>query len=121
MDTETIKEKKGIKESIDDLGTHVRSYVDTFYQLTVLKVTQKTTNIVSAIFATLVVCTLGVFMTFFAGVAFALWIGNRIESRVGGFLIVSGLFLVAVVILLLLRKKIVFPFIRKLFIKKIHE
>jgi hypothetical protein len=121
METETIREKHSMTGKIEDLAGNIRNYIETFYKLTVLRATQKATNIVSAVFAALVVCTLGLFMTFFAGFGLALWVGNRIESRVGGFLIVAGIFFLAVLLLVALRQKIVFPYIRKLFIRKFHE
>jgi hypothetical protein len=42
-------------------------------------------------------------------------------SRAGGFLVVALFCLVVTIVVILLRKKIVFPFIRDMLARKMHE
>jgi hypothetical protein len=115
METEDLKEKA------EDLTSHLGDYLDTFYRLTVLNVTQKATNIASAVMSTIVVCTLGLFVLFFTGFGMAWWLGDVLKSRAGGFLIVAGFFLLVVLGIILFRKKIIFPWLRNQIIRKIYE
>ena len=115
METEELKEKA------EDLTNHVSDYLDTLYRLTLIKVTQKATNLASMVIAAIAVCTLGLFVIFFASFGVAWWLGDIIKSRAGGFLIIAGFYLLVLICILLLRKKIVFPYIRNLIMGKIYE
>jgi hypothetical protein len=115
METEDLKEKT------EDLTSHLSDYLDTFYRLTVLNVTQKATNMASAVLSAIVLCTLGMFVIFFTGFGIAWWLGDILKSRAGGFLIVAGFFLLIVLGIILFRKKIIFPLIRNKIIRKIYE
>jgi len=111
------EEKEGFKEKVGDLTDHIGDYLDTLYKLTIVKATQKATNIASIIVVAIAVITVGMFALFFASIALSLWIGNLISSRVGGFLVVAGFYLFSLLIIILLRKKIVFPFFRNLILR----
>jgi hypothetical protein len=95
--------------------------LDTLYRLTLLKITQKATNLTATMVAAVAVCTLGLFVIFFASLGMAWWLGDIIKNRVGGFLIISGFYLLLLLVIVLLRKRIVFPFIRNLVMGKIYE
>ncbi len=111
------EEKEGFKEKVGDLTDHVGDYLDTLYKLTVVKATQKATNAASIIVVAIAVSTIGMFALFFASIGLSWWVGNLINSRVGGFLIVAGFYLLVLIIIILLRKKIVFPFFRNLIMR----
>jgi len=111
------EEKEGFKEKVGDLTDHIGDYLDTLYKLTIVKATQKATNVASIIVVAIAVITVGMFALFFASIALSLWIGNLISSRVGGFLVVAGFYLFSLLIIILLRKKIVFPFFRNLILR----
>jgi len=111
------EEKEGFREKVGDLTDHIGDYLDTLYKLTIVKATQKATNVASIIVVALAVITVGMFALFFASIALSLWIGNLISSRVGGFLVVAGFYLFSLLIIILLRKKIVFPFFRNLILR----
>jgi apolipoprotein N-acyltransferase len=121
METDELKEKVNLKEKVGDLTSHLTEYLDTYYRLIILKAGQKATNISSAVFSTVIICTIGFLILFFAGFAGAWWLGDVIGSRAGGFLIVAGVFLLLVVVLVLLRRSIVFPFIRNSIIREVYE
>jgi hypothetical protein len=114
-------ETEDLKETVEDLASHVNDYLDTLYRLTLLKAVQKATNLASTVVAAIAVCTLGLIALFFVSFGAAWWLGDIIKSRAGGFMIMAGFYLLLLVCIILLRKKIVFPFIRNLVMGKIYE
>lgn len=110
-----------LKEKTRDLVDHTEDLADTFYRLTVLTATQKASNIASRAIVLIIMCGLGLFCLFFAGCAMALWLGDLVNSRIGGFLLTAAFFLVVLLIIVLLGKKTLFPVIRDLIIRKVYE
>lgn len=110
-----------LKEKTADLSDHVEDLANTFYRLTVVKVTEKTSTIVSGAVVAIILCALGLFVLLFTGCALAWWLGNLVHSRVGGFLLAAALFLILMVVLALLRKNTIFPMIRNMIIRKIYD
>lgn len=109
-----------LKEKTADLADHVEDLANTFYRLTVVNLAQKTSNIVSGIVVGIIVGLLGFFALLFLGIAFAWWIGTVLNNHTVGFLAGAGLFIVLVVIVALLRKKIISP-LRDLIVRKIFD
>jgi len=110
-----------LKEKAIDLADHVEDLAATFYRLTVLNVTQKAANVASGAIVMIVICGLGLVCLFFAGCAMAWWLGNLVNSRVGGFLLTAAFFLIIMLIVALLRKKTLFPMIRDLIIRNVYD
>ena len=110
-----------LKEKTADLVDHVEDIADTFYKLTVLNVTQKATNIAAGAIAVIAVCVIGIFVLLFGGIALSWWLGNLIDSRVGGFLLGALFFMVIMIVIVMLRKQIVFPFIRDRIIRGAYD
>ena len=118
---QSLHAMEDLKEKTVDLADHVEDLANTFYRLTVVKVTEKTSTIVSGAVVVIVMCALGLFVLLFAGCALAWWLGNLVHSRVGGFLLAAAFFLIVMVIVALLRKNTVFPMIRNMIIRKIYD
>ena len=114
-------EADNLKEKAEDLVNHTTDYLDTFYKLSVLKISKKATNFAAMAMGAFVAFIIGILLLFFGGLSLGWWLGNVIESRAGGFLIVALFFLLIGISLILLRKKIIFPLIRNLFIRRIYE
>jgi hypothetical protein len=110
-----------IKDKTEELISHTGEYLDTFFKVSLLKVTKKTTDIASAAISVMVTLILGLLILFFAGFGTAWWLGDVIDSRIGGFLIVAGFFLIVAFVLIANRRKIVFPFIRNSLIRKMYD
>lgn len=110
-----------LKEKARDLIDHTEDLADTFYRLTVLNVTQKASNIASGAIVMIVMCGLGLFCLFFAGCALAWWLGDLVNSRIGGFLLTAAFFLLVLLVIALLKKKTLFPMIRDIIIRKVYE
>jgi len=110
-----------LKEKTADLADHVEDLANTFYKLTVVNITQKATNIVSNLLLVISIAIIGSLVILFAGVALALWVGDLVGNRALGFLITAGFFGLVLLIIASIRKKIVFPYIRNLIIRKIYD
>jgi hypothetical protein len=110
-----------LKEKTADLADHVEDLANTFYKLTVVNITQKATNIASNLLLVLTITIVGFLIILFVGVALALWLGDLVNSRAGGFLITAGIFGIVLLIIASIRKKIVFPYIRDLIVRKIYD
>jgi hypothetical protein len=110
-----------LKENARDLFDHATDFLETYYQVTVLNVAQKGINLASAIINGVVLFFLGLFFLLFASLGLAWWIGDMINSRIGGFFIVSGVFVVTMVVIVVMRKKRIFPMLRNMITRKIYE
>ena len=110
-----------LKEKTADLADHVEDLATTFYKLTVVKLTQKVTNVASNLLLILSIAFFGFLIILFGGIALAFWVGDLVGNRAGGFLITAGFFLLVLLIIAAIRKKVVFPYIRNLIIRKIYD
>ena len=111
----------GLKEKAADLVDHVEDLANTFYKLTILNITQKTTNIASNVIMGMAVVVFGSCVVLFLGLALSWWLGDLVGSRAGGFLLTAGFFILVLLIIAAVKKKIVFPYIRNRIIRKIYE
>ncbi len=110
-----------LKSKAENLTHHLTDLVDTYYKLGLIKVTEKATNIVSTAMAGVTTLLLFIITLFFLGMGLAWWLGDLVNSRAGGFFIVAAIFIIIMVVLVAVRKKIVFPFLRKAILKKLYE
>lgn len=110
-----------LKEKAGDLGNHIEDFAQTYYKLTVLRITQKVSNIASDIFISIAGAIILFFVFLFASFALAWWLGDILESRPGGFLIVAAFDILVLFVLIAMRKKIIFPLIRNKVIKKMYD
>ncbi len=119
--TETKSKKEEVKDSLEDLVSHSTDFVTTFYKLQVLNLTKKATDVSANALGVIVSAVLGIFVIFFGAVALAFWLGDLVNSRALGFLIVAGFFALLAVIFMAIRKKIMFPIWRNKIIRKLYE
>jgi apolipoprotein N-acyltransferase len=112
---ETIKDKA--EELTDDIG----DYIETYYKLKVLQLTDKAANVASVSLASIMILVLGFFFMLFLGIGLGWWIGERLDNMVAGFCIIAGIYAVLILIVLVLRKNLILPYLRNLFIRKAYE
>lgn len=110
-----------LKSKVEKLTDNVEGLLKTYYRLTLVKATQKASKIGSTFLNAWIVAILGFFMLLFGTLGIAWWLGDLMNSRTGGFLVMAGFFLLLVITLIILRKKVLFPYIRDLIIKKIYD
>src|SRR4029079_4417896 len=120
MEEEQTK-TEGIKETTSDLVDHVTDFLETYYHYISINVAQKSINLASGAINFIVIIFLCLLIVSFTGFGLAWWLGNVIDSRAGGFFIVAGFYLVVMLAMILMRKKLIFPFLRNLMTRKIYE
>ncbi|MBL7697502.1 MAG: hypothetical protein JNK79_05070 [Chitinophagaceae bacterium] len=110
-----------LKNKAGDLTDSITEYIQTYYKLTLLNAADKATTIAASTLASVTVFCLGFFVVLFGGIALALWLGSLLDSTALGFVLVAALFVLIIVIIVALKKKIVFPAIRDSLINKLYE
>lgn len=109
------------KTSAQSLKDHVGEYVSTYMQLTKAKVTQSASTAAGGAAIGIAALVLGIFFLIFAFCGVAFWLGSVFDSRAAGFFAVAGFFLLLIILIFALRKKVIVPFIRNTIISKVYE
>ena len=110
-----------LKSKTGDLTDSITEYIQSYYKLTLLNAADKATSLAASTLATVTIVFLGIFVMFFGGIALAIWLGNLLDDAALGYLLVAGLFLLVIIVIVALKKKIVFPVIRDNLINKLYE
>jgi len=110
-----------LKSKAGDLTDSITEYIQSYYKLTLLNAADKATTIAASTLASIVICFLGFFVLLFGGIALAIWLGDILDNPALGYLIIAGFFLLVILIIVALRKKLVFPVIRDTLINKLYE
>jgi putative superfamily III holin-X len=118
---ETKTRVQEIKEDTKDLFEHATDYLETYYQLLTVTIAQKFIDIASGAVNAVILTVLGLFTFGMISMGLGWWLGNLVNSRAGGFLLVAALYLLIMFAIILMRKKVIFPFLRNMLTKKIYE
>ena len=110
-----------LKAKAENLTSNLGDLLNTYYELTVVTVAQKTARTAAGSFTFIVICAFSLCALLFLGVGLAAWIGEALNSRPAGYFIVGGFYILLILIFYLLRKSVVLPFIRNFIVKKLYE
>ena len=121
MEEEKTKTEEGIKETASDLVDHVTDFLETYYQYIGINVAQKSVNLASGAINFVIVIFLCLLIVSFLGFGLAWWLGDVINSRAGGFFIVAAFYLVVMIAMIIMRKRLIFPLLRNIITRKIYE
>jgi len=110
-----------VKEDAKDLLEHASDYLETYYQLITVTVAQKAVNIASGVINAVVLAILGLFAFGLISLGFGWLLGDLIDSRAGGFFLMAGIYVAIMVAVIVMRKKLILPFLRNFLTKKIYE
>lgn len=110
-----------LKRKVSDLTDDIQDYLETFYELKVHQAVEKSSMIATQSMVGSFLGILTIFILTFSGIALALWIGNEVQNSALGFLIVSGIYLLLLIMVVLLRKSVIVPKFRNFIIKKMYE
>lgn len=110
-----------LKTSATHLKEHVSEYVQTTVQLAKAKATKGASNAAAGAAIGIATVVFGLFFLAFLFTSLAWWLGSLLESPALGFLCVAGLFLLFIILIFALRKKVIVPLIRNIIIKAIYE
>ncbi len=110
-----------IKNATEDLIDHTGDLLESYYKLAVVKATDKATKVASTGAAALAIGFFGLIILLFLGVGLAWWIGETMQDIKMGFFIIGGAYLVVLLLLIVLRKQLVFPLIRNSIIRNVYD
>ena len=110
-----------IKEDAKDLVGHVGDFLETYYQLLTIKLAQKVIDVTSSLINSVILAFLALLFISFVGLGLAWWLGNVVDNRAAGFFITAGIYLVIMLLLIVMRKKLIFPFLRNFLTRKIYD
>ncbi len=104
----------------ENLKTHLGEYVNTYVQLTKVKATQGISNATSGAVIGIVALILALFFLSFVFTAIAFWLADVFDNTAAGFFAVAGFFLLLLILIFALRKKVIVPLIRNTVISKVY-
>jgi hypothetical protein len=110
-----------LKTQAAHLKDHVSEYVQSTVQLAKAKATKGASNAAAGAAIGITTLVLGLFFLAFLFTALAWWLGGLLNSPALGFLCVAGLFLLLIILLFALRKKVIVPLIRNAIISAIYD
>jgi Putative Actinobacterial Holin-X, holin superfamily III len=110
-----------LKEDAKDILNHASDYAETFYKLSLVRLTKKVSDVASGVVNSVLIFFIALCILLFISFAGAWWLGDVVENRALGFLLIAAFYMLLVVILILMRKKVISPFIRNTLIRKIYE
>jgi hypothetical protein len=114
-------EAQNLKEDAKDILNHAGDYAETFYKLSLIRLTKKISDVASGLVNSVLIFFISLCILLFISVAGAWWLGDVVDSRALGFLLIAVFYMLIVIILILMRKKIISPFIRNTLIRKFYE
>ena len=109
-----------LKNKAEALTDHVGDYIEIYYKLVVLNATEKATSVASVSITSIAIAILSLFVLFFASLGVGWWLGEQLNSMLGGFSIVAGFYLLTILVLVAFRKQII-PSIQNTLIRNIYE
>lgn len=119
ISTTCIMEK--VSEIIDEIYENSTSYVRSQTKSAKLEIYERITNVISSGISAGIVITLLMLTLFFVNFGLAYWIGDLIESRSLGYVIVGGFYLIALILYLLLRNRMAPNIVKNAVLKKVSK
>jgi protein-S-isoprenylcysteine O-methyltransferase Ste14 len=110
-----------LKTQTAQLKEHVSEYVQTTVNLAKAKATKGASNAAAGAAIGVLTVVLGLFFLAFLFTALAWWLASLLNSAALGFLCVAGLFLLLIVLVFALRKKVIVPLIRNAIISAVYD
>lgn len=111
----------GLKDKIENLADQTQELAETAFKIARIEAIEKITKIASTTVLMSVLLLLVNFLFFFIGIGAARWIGDMLGDLKLGYFIVGGFYLALIFIILVLRKKVIIPFIRNIIVQKLYE
>lgn len=113
--------KETIKSKLEDFVTHSTELGETAYKLARINAVRKTTNISANLIFSIIASILIIFSLLFVSAAAAWWLGDLLNSRAIGFLVVAGFYILLLIFVLLLKGSSILPYFRNKIVRKIYE
>jgi hypothetical protein len=104
-----------------NLANHVQEIAQTYYDVARINVAQAGAKAVARAFLFFLIAGLVLCILLLTGIGLSLYLGKLLKDAATGYFIVAGFYLFLVIGFYLLRKQIVFPFIRNFIVRKIYD
>lgn len=110
-----------LKTKTGQLKEHVNEYAKTTIDLVKAKAAKGASNAAAGATIGIVAFLLLLFFLIFLFTAIAWWLADAFDSAPLGFFTVAGFFLLLLILIFALRKKVIVPAIRNAIISKVYE
>jgi hypothetical protein len=114
-------DKVSLKAAVTNFKQSTEDIVDTYYRLAVATATKKGANAAAGAVGGILLAFLGMLTFLFAFIGLAFWVGTLVNSTAGGFLIVAAFFGLLMGLVIGLKGRLIYPFIRNTIVKKVYE
>ncbi|MGZ3924935.1 MAG: phage holin family protein [Flavisolibacter sp.] len=121
MQEEVKEPKEDLKTKVNRLKGHVGDYVNTFTQIAKAKAVRGASNATAGIVLGVTAFFFAFFFLFFVGFGLGWWLGTLFNNMAAGFFAVAGFYLLLIILMFALRKKVIVPMIQKMIISKVYE
>lgn len=111
-----------IKDKLENIVDNVEGIAKNYYKLTVVNSVDKGSKIGAMIIVNIVILCLLFMSVLFAGFGLCYWIAKLLDNNIMlGFFIVAGGLLVLLILIVLLKGKVIQPFLRNIIIRIIYD
>lgn len=121
MEEEVKQPKEDLKTKMSHLKEHVGDYVNTYVQIAKAKAVRGASNATAGIVIGITAFFFAFFCLFFIGFGLGWWLGTLFNNMAAGFFAVAGIYLLLIILMFALRKKVIVPMIQKIIISKVYE
>ncbi len=111
---------EAIRTTVEEMIDHAGDLAESYYQLTVVKATDQAGKTAASALMTLLVGGFAGLVLVFAGLGLAWWLGDLLENRKAGFFLVAGIYLLALGLVILLKKSVIIPMVRNAIIRNVY-
>jgi hypothetical protein len=108
------------KNKVEQLLGNVKSYVETRFDIVMLNMQDKLSDILSSVASVLVLSVLSVFVVFFMSIGAAWWIGQSLQNSSVGFFIVGGFYLLLMLVIFMFKDQWIKSPVINALLKKIN-
>jgi ABC-type glycerol-3-phosphate transport system permease component len=98
---------ENVFDQIEDLGDNIRQLVNMKVDGAKLSVAEKSSKVLSNLIAGIIVAVIVILVTIFLSIALAYFLAGLLGSTWAGFLIVSGIYLLAALFILAFKEKMI--------------
>lgn len=121
VDISTTLDMEKVSELLDEVYENSNKFVRSHTKAAKLEIYERITNVISSGISAGIVITLLMLTLFFINLGLAYWIGDLIQNRSLGYVIVGGFYFLALLIYLLLRNRVASNIVKNAVLKKVSK
>ena|SRR5581483_10810245 len=110
-----------LKTKAVDLASHVEEIAQTYYDLARVNMAQISARALSRAVIFFIIAGVWIVIIMLVAIGLSVLAGKLLHNAAAGYFVVALLYIVLLIIFYLLRKTLVFPFIRNLIVRKIYD